>query len=198
MTVNELKKLNPSLNPYALQIGAEVVISQERNNPNGSVEKFHMVQPGETLYSIANLHAGVTLDDLYDWNPGIDPYNLQIGSDVRVQAPDNTSVEVFHMVQPGETLYSIANLHAGVTLDDLYDWNPGIDPYNLQIGSDVRVQAPDNTSVEVFHMVQPGETLYSIANLHAGVTLDDLYDWNPGIDPYNLQIGSDVRVAAPQ
>ncbi|TAA68167.1 LysM peptidoglycan-binding domain-containing protein [Planococcus salinarum] len=142
MTVNELQELKPTLNPYTLQIGTEIVISSENNNSHGSVEEFHMVQPGETLYSIANLHEGVTLDDLYDWNPGIDAYNLQIGSEVRVQAPDYNSVETFHMVQPGETLTSIANLHEGVTLDDLYNWNPGIDPYNLQIGSEVRVAAP--------------------------------------------------------
>lgn len=208
VSVGKLKWLNSDVDPTALQIGTELQISSESGNQDGSSsrEVFHTVEPGETLNSIANLHKNVTLDDLYEWNPNIDPYALQIGSEVRVSPPEDNndndnsgSREVFHQIEPGETLISIANLHKGVTLDELYKWNPGIDPYSLQVGSEIRVQPPEDNSGsrEEFHTIEPGETLISIANLHKNVTLKDLYAWNPDIDPYNLQVGSEVRVSAP-
>ncbi|MGD6966387.1 muramidase family protein [Rossellomorea vietnamensis] len=208
VSVEDLKNWNPGVDARSLSIGSELVVSSssapDDYEGDRANEEFHTVQPGETLISIANLHEGVTLDDLYNWNPGIDPYSLQLGSEVRVIPADDstdgsndTSEEVFHSVQQGETLTSIANLHKNVTLDELYDWNPGIDPRSLQIGSEVRV-SPGNgdsdSSVEKYHTVQPGETLISIANLHEGLTLEELYDLNPGIDPYTLQIGSEVKV----
>ncbi|WP_181347432.1 LysM peptidoglycan-binding domain-containing protein [Thalassobacillus sp. CUG 92003] len=166
---------------------------------NVSAEKTAVtVEKGDTLWSIAQQHEGVTVNDLYEWNPGIEANALQVGSEITVNMGDNsddnnTPHEEFHTVTPGSTLTSIANLHAGVTLDDLYELNPGIDARNLQIGSEVRV-SPGEGSSKDYHTVRPGNTLTSIANLHAGVTLDDLYELNPDIDPRNLQIGSEVRV----
>ncbi|WP_456272402.1 LysM peptidoglycan-binding domain-containing protein [Bacillus sp. AK031] len=210
VSVEDLKNWNPGVDAMSLSIGTELVVSNSSDyTGDRAEEEFHTVEPGETLISIANLHKNVTLDDLYNWNPDIDPRSLQIGSEVRVSpadgsadnpsdgSDDNNSTEVFHTIQPGETLISIANLHENVTLDDLYDWNPGIDARSLQIGSEVRVSpgnGDNDSSVEQYHTVEPGETLISIANLHEGLTLDELYDLNPGIDPYTLQIGSEVRV----
>ncbi|SFF64117.1 LysM domain-containing protein [Halobacillus alkaliphilus] len=154
---------------------------------------------GDTLWSIAQEYSDVTVEDLYKWNPGIDADVIQPGSKITVKTDETIREEVpteeFHTVTPGSTLYSIANLHKGVTLTELFEWNPGIDPWNLQIGSEVRVSPPeDQNSHEIYHTVEPGETLYSIANLHKGVTLEDLYELNPGINPRNLPIGSEVQV----
>ncbi|MCA1010356.1 LysM peptidoglycan-binding domain-containing protein [Halobacillus halophilus] len=152
---------------------------------------------GDTLWSIAQQYEDVSVNDLYEWNPGIDAHNIQIGSEISFQTGEDTADdmpnEVFHTVTPGSTLTSIANLHAGVTLKDLYDLNPGIEPRNLQPGQEVRVSRSDGYSKE-FHTVRPGSTLTSIANLHAGVTVEDLYDLNTGVDARNLQIGSEIRV----
>ncbi|MBM7553465.1 LysM peptidoglycan-binding domain-containing protein [Thalassobacillus pellis] len=151
------------------------------------------IEKGDTLWSIAQQYEEVTVQELYEWNPGIEADNLQIGSEIMVSDTKENIDEEFHTVRPGSTLYSIAKLHAGVTLEDLYDLNPGIQPRNLQIGSEVRVSKDDNLK-EMYHTITPGSTLISIANLHAGVTLEDLYDLNPGIEPRNLQIGSELRV----
>lgn len=150
VSVEQLTNLNSDINPNAIPIGTELLISEENNNGSeeeeDSREVYHTVAPYNTLYDLAQLHAGVTLQDLYDWNPGIDPYNLQVGSEIRVQPPEDnsdedndSSREVYHTVAPGDTLYGLAQLHAGVTLQDLYDWNPGIDPLNLQVGDEIRV-----------------------------------------------------------
>lgn len=156
------------------------------------------VKPGDTLWGISNQHESVTLNELRELNPQVNPYNLAIGSTLTIDDDSQTDYparETFHTVRPGDTLQAIANLHEGVTLNDLYQLNPGIDPYSLTIGSELRVYGSSNeSSREVFHTVEPGSTLYSIANLHANLTLDELYELNPGIDPYNLTIGSEVRV----
>lgn len=156
------------------------------------------VKPGDTLWGISNQHENITLNELRELNPQVNPYNLAIGSKLKLDTDNQSDYparEIFHTVKPGDTLQAIANLHEGVTLNDLYHLNPGIDPYNLTIGSEVRVYGSDNeSSLEVFHTVKPGNTLYSIATLHANVTLDELYELNPGIDPFNLTIGSEVRV----
>ncbi|WP_037985593.1 LysM peptidoglycan-binding domain-containing protein [Thalassobacillus devorans] len=160
-----------------------------------SAEKVTVdIEKGDTLWSIAQQYENVTVNDIYEWNPGIEADNLQIGSEIIFETSDNqTPNEVFHTVTPGSTLTSIANLHAGVNLWDLYQLNPGIEPRNLQVGQEVRVSRADGYDKE-FYTVKPGSTLTSIANLHQGVTVDDLYDLNPGIEPRNLQIGQEVRV----
>ncbi|WP_421382338.1 LysM peptidoglycan-binding domain-containing protein [Bacillus salacetis] len=149
------------------------------------------IEKGDTLWGIAQDYDNVSVNDLYEWNPGIDANSLEIGSEIMVQDAPQYPNETFHTVTPGSTLWSIANLHAGLTVDEIYELNPGIDPYNLVIGSEVKVSP---SSKEVYHTVKPGETLWSIANLHANTTLDDLYELNPDIDPRSIAIGSEVRV----
>jgi LysM repeat protein len=149
------------------------------------------VEKGDTLWGIAQDYDNVSVTDLYEWNPGIDAHGLEVGREIFVQDAPQYPNETFHTVTPGDTLWSIANLHAGLTVDEIYELNPGIDPYNLVIGSELKVSP---SSKEVFHTVEPGETLWSIANLHANATLDDLYELNPDIDPRSLAVGSEVRV----
>ncbi|SFJ49677.1 LysM domain-containing protein [Halobacillus dabanensis] len=111
-----------------------------------------------------------------------------VGSSVSAES-DNT-VEV----KPDDTLWSISQLYEGVTVDELYEMNPNVDPFQLEIGSELRVKAEQDSSREIYHTVTPGSTLSSIANLHANVTLDELYELNPDIDPYDLQPGDKVKV----
>ena len=45
--------------------------------------KTHTVKAGDTLYLIARMH-NIRLDDLMDANPNVDPYNLMIGTILRL------------------------------------------------------------------------------------------------------------------
>ena len=45
--------------------------------------KTHTVKAGDTLYLIARMH-NIRLDDLMDANPNVDPYNLTIGTILRL------------------------------------------------------------------------------------------------------------------
>ncbi|RNF39590.1 LysM peptidoglycan-binding domain-containing protein [Planococcus salinus] len=152
------------------------------------------VQAGDTFWGLAQEH-NVSVQNLMEWNSGIDASSIPVGAELIVSMENGSSIDQFHTIKRGDTFNSIADLYPGVTLVELFDWNPDVHPNNLQIGSDIRIQAPDFDSREEFHTIEPGETLYSIANLHTGVTLAELYEWNPGINPYNLEIGSDIRVS---
>ncbi|WLR47391.1 LysM peptidoglycan-binding domain-containing protein [Halobacillus litoralis] len=92
--------------------------------------------------------------------------------------------------EKGDTLWSLAEQYDDVTVDDLFRWNPGIDADFIQPGSRITVKTDEMVSDdypnEEFHTVTPGSTLYSFANLHEGLTLSELFELNPGIDPWNL------------
>src|SRR5689334_23958190 len=83
---------------------------------------IHVVQRGETLFRIAQSY-GVTVDDLASLNGLVDPSNIQVGQ--RLLVPANavapTALPQNHVVQPGETLRSIADLY-GLTVEYLAAW----------------------------------------------------------------------------
>ncbi|RDY71164.1 LysM domain-containing protein [Halobacillus trueperi] len=141
VTVDDLYKWNPGIDADIIQPGSRITVKTEEtfhedDYPN---EEFHTVTPGSTLYSIANLHEGVTLTELFELNPGIDPWNLQPGQEVRVSPAEDVNAH-YHTIAPYDTLYGIAGIHQGVTVEDLYELNPGIDARNLQVGSTIRVK----------------------------------------------------------
>lgn len=45
----------------------------------------------------------------------------------------------------------------------------------------------------VTYIIQQGDTLYKIANQY-GVSVQDVINANPGVDPYNLHVGQIIRV----
>ena len=78
---------------------------------------IHVVQPGDTLYSIAQQY-GVTMARLISDNQLPDPSRLVTGQTIVVQYPAQT-----HTVLPGETLSSIARQY-GLTTRQLLRNNP--------------------------------------------------------------------------
>lgn len=186
VTVSDLMEWNPGLTPSSIPVGTVIKVAADSDHPSSAY--FHTVKAGETFYSIANLYEDVTVDDLYMLNPLVDPLNMNVGTELRIRSDEHSE---FHIVKAGDTLYSIANLYEGLLLRDLYAMNPGIDPSNLQIESAVRIMSAD--LVQEFYTVKAGDTLFRIA-LNSGVTLNDLYELNPGIDPHTLQIGKEIRI----
>ncbi|MBP3950109.1 LysM peptidoglycan-binding domain-containing protein [Bacillus suaedae] len=157
------------------------------------------VESGDTLWGIAQEH-DVTVEELMEMNGDLDPRAIPIGTEIQVNAEGNNNQSgdvVTHTVQPGNTLSGIASVYDGVTLNDLYEMNPGIDPYNLMIGSEVAVadHSNDNSSTDVvYHTIQPGNTYFEIANAYDGVTVEDLIEANPNVDHRSLTVGSQIAV----
>ncbi len=94
-------------------------MAQQKGKP-----QQHIVKAGETLYRIAREYH-VSVHDLRNWNH-LTGNQIQVGQQLWVsapgrQAPESSSI-VTHPVQPGETLFSIAQQY-GVTVEQVKTWN---------------------------------------------------------------------------
>lgn len=88
LPVSLLMKVNGIDNPYNLLIGTRLCIpgteDQLENKEESKPEcKTHTVAAGDTLYLIAKKH-NIKLDCLMRANPEIDPYNMLIGTVLRI------------------------------------------------------------------------------------------------------------------
>lgn len=170
--------------------------SQQRRCPGPS----HIVQAGDTLFSIAR-RFGVSLDALLAANPGVDPMNLQIGEVIclPIRVPPTPCPGGTFVIGPGDTLFSIAR-RLGISLEALLAANPGIDPNNLRVGQVICLPVPAPGPVPCpggrIHVVQPGETLFLIAQRN-GIPLALLIAANPQIpDPNVIQAGQQICIPA--
>lgn len=77
-TVEELLRLNPSINPQTLRIGSVICLPPEHPCTSGL---FWRVEKGDSLYKIAEA-SNTTIQKLLELNPNIVPGNLQIGQSI--------------------------------------------------------------------------------------------------------------------
>ena len=152
----------------------------------------HVVQKGETLYSIARQYA-VQVAQIKAWN-NLTTNELEVGQELIIggDAPDVPTDFVrdgkkIHVVQAGEGLYGIARAYR-ITVEQLMQWND-LSGISLALGQELVVgladrqppaqaEQPDTPQPSgTVHIVQPGEGLYGIARQY-GVTVDNLMTWN--------------------
>lgn len=81
---------------------------------------IHVVQPGDTLYRLAQQY-GVGMDQLLRDNQLPDPSQLVVGQTIVVRYP-----AAVHQVKEGDTLYSIARMHR-ISVRQLLRNNPGLE-----------------------------------------------------------------------
>lgn len=94
-----------------------------------------------------------------------------------------------YVVQPGDTLYRIAQRHR-TSVTAILSVNPQIeDPAFILPGQVIYIPARGLRQ----YVIQPGDTLYKIGRAF-GVTVDELLQANPGIEPENLQAGQVINI----
>lgn len=105
----------------------------------------YTIKKGDTIWSISNRIKGVSMEDIMTLNPGIDPTDLKIGQ--VIQLTKQAKETVLHVVQKGDTLWSIAKQHR-TTVKAIQNLNKGLDPHALSIGSKIKVDASATSVVK--------------------------------------------------
>ncbi|MGJ3240475.1 MAG: LysM peptidoglycan-binding domain-containing protein [Anaerolineae bacterium] len=187
--------------------------TQETDVPNGLT--IHVVQRGENLFRIA-LAYNTTVSELVERNGLSDATRIFVGQ--RLLVPDNTQTPLpqTHIVQPGETLSTIASLYQ-ISVDVLVEQNEISNTNAIYAGqvltitstSDVPTaeniiptEAPTVAEVTAndlpmisgnIHVVQSGETLFRIA-VGYGLTTQELAQANGIIDPTVIYSGQQLII----
>jgi murein DD-endopeptidase MepM/ murein hydrolase activator NlpD len=186
------------------------VFAQE--TPSGLT--IHVVQRGENLFRIA-LSYGMTADELAQLNGITDPSNIQVGQRLLVPLGETapTAEAVFHSVQAGETLRSIAEYY-GKTVEELSSLNGLVDANAIYVGQVLTITPADSQPVveslpavttttspepltvsgDVIHVVQPGETLFRIATNY-GLTVNQVAQANGITDPTLIYAGQQLIIS---
>lgn len=136
----------------------------------------YTVRRGDTLYSLARRY-GLSVAELQRAN-ALASYEIQAGQVLTIPPPSSSPAPegnaasgpglILHLVQPGETLYSIARRYGSTPL--------AIQAANSLEDEDIwagqRLVIPPSTSADghITHRVSPGETLYALATRY-GVTV---------------------------
>ena len=194
-TVPAIVSANPGIDPQRLTVGQEICIPQQAVYPPCPEGNYYTIRAGDTLYAIAR-QFNVSLDDLLEANPGIEPFQLQVGQVIciPVATPPAACPEGYtqHTIVAGDTFFALAQRY-GVTVDAIRAANPNVNPNALLIGQTLCIPpaggnggvCPEGYSE---HIVAAGDTLFRLAQQY-GVTVDAIRAANPGIIDTGLQIG---------
>ncbi len=193
VTQEEIIAANPELKEKGMVVGMTIRIPVANAQSTAS-NAVHVVAKGETAYSIAKQY-GLTLTELYNLNPSA-MAGVSEGQVLKVVPDGNKSSEYrLHIVQQGETLYSIGAKY-GVKASDIAEANPVLDINAIAVGTVVRIPHTDIPSEDdnfIYHRVAAGETLYSITARY-NVAQDKITDANANINWQMLQVGQIVAV----
>lgn len=138
-TVPAIVSANPLVNPNSLQIGQTICIPRQPIFPACPEGNFYTIRPGDTLFSLAHFF-NVSLDDLLEANPGIDPQRLSVGQVICIPLATPPAAcgpgTMEYTIRAGDTLYSLAR-RFNTTVVSIIGINPGINPNALLIGQKI-------------------------------------------------------------
>ena len=213
VTVAELKKWN-GLKSNTIAAGKTLKIFSSPTSSsygdittkNNSNLTYYKVNPGETIGQIAEKFK-VKISDIKNWNnlsgdKIIAGSRLKIYSNISANDVDiepvyhSNNTAGTHLIKKGETINSIAALY-NVSISDLKKWNNLTDD-NIRAGEKLIVSPVNKNSVTStkakpdFHIVQKGETLFSISKLY-NVPVTRLKSLN-GLTSSNIKAGDKIRL----
>ena len=193
ISVDELRRIN-NLNSNLLSVGQtlRVVGSADTNND------IYIVQPGDTLYSIA-LRYGLDANQLRNYN-NLSNNTLSVGQQLFIPTGQIVSDVVgtdydTYVVVTGDNLFNIASKY-GISVNELKDIN-NLTSNTLLVGQKLLV--PKGSDIldslvtnYVDYRIVPGDTLYSIGSKY-NVSVDDLKSIN-NLPNNNLSVGQVIKI----
>jgi LysM repeat protein len=182
---------------------SQLIMPVKIATPDAEGKVFHVVQAGQTFWSIAIAYK-ITIKDLKSWNNLSQESTLKIGQKlfipgsntvgyatptqpggIQLSTPDAEG-KIIHVVQSYQTLSTIS-LAYGTTVEKILALN------GLQVDWTLRIGHPGNITPsptlqplqrltpasdgKYYHIVRSGETLSWIASLY-GVSINNLMAWN--------------------
>jgi LysM repeat protein len=175
---------------YYLRAGSTIYI------PTGEIvlpgPEVHIVQPGETLYSIARQY-GTTVSAIMSIN-SLRSYMIYAYQALYIPSASQPG-PIVHIVQAGETLYTIA-LRYGTSVAAIMAAN-GLSNYSIRGGQQLVISSSGGsvypTSVPYQeYTVQAGDTLYGIA-LRYGTTVNAIMTAN-GLSSSYIYVGMKLKI----
>ncbi|MGF7186925.1 LysM repeat protein [Desulfitispora alkaliphila] len=199
VTVEDILRATPAIADSDLIFPGQILRIPTVGFPDAPSEDYigYVVQPGVLLDDIAEIF-NITVDTILEFNPTV----IFPGRIYTIPTRNIEPVPTFnffeYVVRPGDSLFIIADRFGlGVTVDSLLAANPGIRHPNLIfVGQIVNVPtvAPPNTPRPIEYVVQPGDSLFSIAQRFE-TTLSALISFNPAIpDPQVIYPGQIVDI----
>jgi LysM repeat protein/ABC-type branched-subunit amino acid transport system substrate-binding protein len=179
---------------------------------SGKKYYLHTVEQGHTLYAISKKYL-VEIDDIITENPEVKE-GLKVGMVIKIpfvkenkklikaNTPDLEGSFLLHIVEQGQTLYSLSKKY-NIEIQDILAENPEIDG-PLKIGNSIKIPVakvkdlkdeamqPARSDNWQQHIVQKGETLYSLAKQY-DVNLDSINIVNNHF-PNGLRIGDTINI----
>lgn len=160
----------------------------------------HIVQPGQTLYSISRAY-GVGQSEIAAANPDIYA-ELKAGQALKIPVKDPSDDGeryIYHIAKRRETLYSIAKQY-NVTQEALIELNPalkdGLKRSQVVVVPKYGVPAEPDTLTYLIHEVQRGEGLFGISRRYS-VTPRDIELLNRDLLVDGLRPGMQLRIPKP-
>lgn len=195
VSLQALMAANPKVDAERLQIGQQLQLprASPSTGATGTTPGSYSVVSGDTMMKIAS-KLGVSYNALLAANRNVDPDRLQIGQQLRVpdvSASASTDTSRMHVVVDGDTISAIAAQY-GVSIEDLQAWNKGLNPDRIRVGQRIHIQSARPIREVVYTIVQ-GDILGRIAERH-DVTVSELVQWNPKLDPDRISIGQKIRI----
>jgi LysM repeat protein len=169
---------------------------------------------GTSFLAIADQY-NVSLSKLFEYNELDEAEELGTDQLLFLQRKRKAAEQEFHLVKPGEDLYSIAQAN-GIRLESLLAYNqlsedikplagtklymrgnapasPALALLNKNTKNDESVAMKySHSSKPVLHTVKSKETIYSIAKRY-NVTMEQIVDWNL-LRGHTLHIGQELKI----
>jgi LysM repeat protein len=191
--------------PTATLVPAEVpAVESEDTSVAVTGGTTYVVRWGDTIFFIAERY-GTTVDSIKAVN-GLTSDFIIVGQELIIPGdatappdavPPTTGGQATHIVQPGETLFRIA-LQYETTVDAIAKANNIVNPWFIYVGQELIIPTggggvPSPGPGGQTYVVQPGDTLYSIA-VRYDTTTQALMVANNLSNPNLIYVGQTLKL----